>query len=61
MPIERAAPSTMEMADSIYGVTMEEFGISKILSLKFVNKSDNTQEIPEKSAEVEAENIEKIH
>ena len=29
---------TMEAADTVYGITMEEKGISKLLSLKFGNK-----------------------
>ena len=34
--------STMEMADILYGVTMEEEGISKIISVKL---TDNLEEI----------------
>lgn len=36
---------TMEMSDTIYGVTMEEVGISKILSFKLENKKDNEKEL----------------
>jgi chromosome segregation protein len=37
---------TMEMADILYGVTMEEFGISKLISVKFQKESskDNVEE-----------------
>ncbi|MDR2426660.1 MAG: chromosome segregation protein SMC [Endomicrobium sp.] len=34
---------TMEMADILYGVTMEEHGVSKIISVR-INKDDNSQE-----------------
>jgi len=33
---------TMEMADTLYGVTMEEYGISKIISVR-ISKQDNAQ------------------
>ncbi len=35
-------PRTMEMADVLYGVTMQEFGISKVLSMKLRKDSPNT-------------------
>ena len=39
-------PRTMEMADIIYGVTMEEYGVSKILSFKL------QKEAPQKNLEL---------
>ena len=35
---------TMEMADILYGVTMEEHGVSKIISVRMNKQNDNTQE-----------------
>ncbi len=35
-------PRTMEIADILYGVTMQEFGISKILSTRLKNKDSDT-------------------
>jgi chromosome segregation protein len=37
---------TMEMADVLYGVTMEEHGVSKIISVK-MNKQDKTETDPD--------------
>ncbi len=38
-------PRTMEMADVLYGVTMQEFGISKILSMRLKKESSNSTSI----------------
>ncbi len=36
-------PKTMEAADILYGVTMEESGISKILSVKLQKQPSQTK------------------
>jgi chromosome segregation protein len=36
--------STMEAADTLYGVTMQEPGISKIISVKLASESTDTEE-----------------
>jgi chromosome segregation protein len=42
---------TIGMADVLYGVTMEEHGISKIVSVKFHKNQDGTAPLPAKSLE----------
>jgi chromosome segregation protein len=45
---------TMEMADSLYGVTMEELGVSKVLSARLQKKQPVTEETVESAAPVTA-------
>ena len=42
-------PRTMAVADAVYGITMQEHGISKIVSVKFANKSKEKDKEPEEA------------
>ena len=46
---------TMELADNLYGVTMEEKGVSKIISVKLEAWNDDTQTAPESAERVAVE------
>jgi chromosome segregation protein len=41
------AKRTMEAAQSLYGVTMQEPGVSKLVSVRFENGASAPQPIPE--------------
>jgi chromosome segregation protein len=44
---------TMEVADALYGVTMQELGVSKIVSVKWNRDRDDMEEAPAPPAELE--------
>jgi chromosome segregation protein len=44
---------TMEVADALYGVTMQELGVSKIVSVKWNRDREDTEEAPVPPAELE--------
>src|SRR6185503_6219692 len=44
---------TMEVADALYGVTMQELGVSKIVSVRWNRDREDTEEAPAIPAELE--------
>ena len=44
---------TMEVADALYGVTMQELGVSKIVSVKWNRDREDTEEAPAPPTELE--------
>jgi hypothetical protein len=48
---------TIGMADALYGITMEEHGVSKVVSVKFSPREETQRKVTEKQREEQEERI----